>query len=324
MAHEIDMSNSRANMAYVGQKPWHGFCNELPENASLEVWSTAAGFDWKALVTEIVAKGDDDIKIDSHKALIRSDTKDVLSVVSKNYKPVQPQEVLGFFSDLVVGLDAGFKMETAGCLRGGRKIWALAKNVDGFSLDKTDHIEQYLLMATSFDRSLPTVAQLTSTRVVCANTLRVATADKSDAIRVTHNRNFDVELAKRTLGIKDRWQKFAEQCAKMADTKITEDDCRRFLAECVAESNPHKTTDDILEDDDNEIFNRLMELNFSAPGQNLATSTGTVWGALNAVTYWVDHDINAKSQDNRLDSAWFGRGARVKQFAHDRALELVG
>ena len=24
MAHELDFSNGRANMAYVGEKPWHG------------------------------------------------------------------------------------------------------------------------------------------------------------------------------------------------------------------------------------------------------------------------------------------------------------
>ena len=29
MAHELDMTNNRANMAYVGDKPWHGLGQEL-------------------------------------------------------------------------------------------------------------------------------------------------------------------------------------------------------------------------------------------------------------------------------------------------------
>ena len=38
MAHEIDMSNNRANMAFVGEIPWHGLGQELTEDADLNTW----------------------------------------------------------------------------------------------------------------------------------------------------------------------------------------------------------------------------------------------------------------------------------------------
>ena len=52
-------------------------------------------------------------------------------------------------------------------------------------------------------------------------------------------------------------------------------------------------------------------------------SKDTAWGLLCAVTEFVDHEKQARSQDNRLDSAWFGQGAVIKQRALDHALQLV-
>lgn len=49
----------------------------------------------------------------------------------------------------------------------------------------------------------------------------------------------------------------------------------------------------------------------------------TAWGLLNAVTEYVDHERRARSPEYRLDSAWFGQGAVIKQRALDTALKLV-
>ena len=58
-------------------------------------------------------------------------------------------------------------------------------------------------------------------------------------------------------------------------------------------------------------------------GADLAAANGTAWGLLNAVTQYVDHERRARSQDYRLDSAWFGQGAQIKAKALDRALALI-
>lgn len=328
MAHEIDMSNNRANVAYRNEVPWHRLGSKMPENADIQEWKKTAGLDWEAMVAPLLAQvqiGDeeyDTVECLSNKALIRSDTHDVLSVVSNGYKPVQPSDIMDFFVDLVDGIDAGFKMETAGSLRGGRKIWALAKNELGFNIGGNDQVDQYMLMATSFDRSLPTIALLTSVRVVCANTLHVATKGR-EGIRITHNRKFDPEKTKEILGI-SKWQIFSQQCTKFADRKMEDDESRRFVAECLATLSPTKDADYYYdEQEDNDVFKRIWDLRQSAPGQQLDTAKGTLWGDVGAITYYVDHDIKAKSDDNRLDSQWFGRGARVKNFAYDLASTLV-
>jgi len=44
---------------------------------------------------------------------------------------------------------------------------------------------------------------------------------------------------------------------------------------------------------------------------------------LNAVTEFIDHQRRAKTVDHRLDSAWFGTGAAVKNRALEQAMSLV-
>lgn len=102
------------------------------------------------------------------KVLYRSDTKAPLSVVSARYQVVQPAQILEFYSDLTeVG---GFELETAGVLKAGPKLWALAKTGQSATLKGRDTVNGYLLLATACDGSLATTAQFTSVRVVCNNT----------------------------------------------------------------------------------------------------------------------------------------------------------
>ncbi|MEI1674821.1 hypothetical protein V8Q10_11840 [Acinetobacter baumannii] len=41
MTHQIE------TMAFVGQTPWHGLGNQLPQNQPIEIWAQQAGMDWR-------------------------------------------------------------------------------------------------------------------------------------------------------------------------------------------------------------------------------------------------------------------------------------
>jgi hypothetical protein len=58
-------------------------------------------------------------------------------------------------------------------------------------------------------------------------------------------------------------------------------------------------------------------------GSDMASASGTAWGLLNGITEFVDHSRRARSQDYRLDSAWFGQGALIKEKAYVEALKLA-
>lgn len=177
MAHLVE------NMAYVGAEPWHGLGNALPHNQSIEVWQRSAGMDWEVRETEVLySVATEGLHLKPYKdgkVLYRSDTLAPLSVVGNRYQVVQPREVLEFYRDLVSA--GGFELETAGVLKEGRKLWALAKTGQETILKGGDRVKAYLLLATSCDGTLATTAQFTSVRVVCNNTLQLAVGDRAGA-----------------------------------------------------------------------------------------------------------------------------------------------
>ena len=66
----------------------------------------------------------------------------------------------------------------------------------------------------------------------------------------------------------------------------------------------------------------IVALFESAPGQDLSSANETLWGAVNAVTYYADH-VHSGTAGDRLDSAWFGAGYTLKEKAWAEANVLV-
>ena len=317
MAHLVE------TMAFVRETPWHGLGNRLPDNQPLEVWLEAAGMDWEIKTTDVLFRVGTGNNFNVHpnpdaKVLYRSDTLAPLSVVSPRYKVVQPKEILEFYRDLVsIG---GFELETAGVLKEGKKLWALAKTGDETVLKGGDRVKGYLLLATSCDGTLATTAQFTSVRVVCNNTLQIATDDRVGAIKVPHSTTFDPIAVKIALGVGvSAWQTFEEQSQALASRKVNRIDVTKYIIEVLGDRNAP-----IAEQPNEKALKTVIDL-FAGKGKgsSLASSEGTAWGLVNAVTEYVDHHRRARSQDYRLDSAWFGQGAGIKEKAWTEALKLV-
>ncbi len=58
-------------------------------------------------------------------------------------------------------------------------------------------------------------------------------------------------------------------------------------------------------------------------GQDLTSAKETLWGAVNAITYYADH-VRSGPAGDRLESAWFGAGCALKEKAWVKAGVLVG
>ena len=317
MAHLVE------TMAFARETPWHGLGNRLPDKQPLEVWLEAAGMDWEIKTTDVLFRVGMGNNFNVHpnpdaKVLYRSDTLAPLSVVSPRYKVVQPKEILEFYRDLVsIG---GFELETAGVLKEGKKLWALAKTGEETVLKGGDRVKGYLLLATSCDGTLATTAQFTSVRVVCNNTLQIATDDRVGAIKVPHSTKFDPMAVKIALGVgASAWLAFEEQAQALASRKVNRIDVTKYIIEVLGDRNAP-----IAEQPNEKALKTVIDL-FAGKGKgsSLASSEGTAWGLVNAVTEYVDHHRRARSQDYRLDSAWFGQGAGIKEKAWTEALKLV-
>jgi phage/plasmid-like protein (TIGR03299 family) len=320
MTHLID------NMAYIGQTPWHGLGNRLTANRPIEDWVIQAGLNWRIEETPVrFLIGDrgylGEIKaFPDSKVLYRSDTHDPLSVVGHRYNVVQPQEILEFYRDLTEV--SGFALETAGSLKGGRKIWALARTGQSTALKGKDVSNAYILLATACDGTMATTAQFTSIRVVCNNTLAVALNQQSTgAVKVPHRSVFDADSVKQQLGITvSSWDQFMYRMKVLSERRVKHHEAKNYLLRVFSDPNKAVTGANTNE---RAMAKSLSLFEGEGRGATLPSAEGTAYGLLNAVTEFIDHERRARSVDSRLDSAWFGQGATIKRKALDEALLMV-
>jgi phage/plasmid-like protein (TIGR03299 family) len=321
MAHLIE------NMAYVGTAPWHGLGNRLTEKQSLEVWQREAGMNWKIQESPVHFKADKVGALGTihsfpeQKVLYRSDTKAALSVVSQRYQVVQPRDVLEFYRDLTDV--SGYELETAGVLKGGRKFWALARTGQSATLKGNDEVNGYLLLATSCDGTLATTATPTAVRVVCNNTLAIALDGTTRAIKVPHSTRFDPQAVKKQLGIAvSQWDGFMYRMRALSERKVQWHEAMSFFMSVLCDTAPDDPLPEVIPNE--RALRRVQNLYEGAGrGSTMPSVSGTAWGLLNAITEYVDHERRARSVEYRMDSAWFGQGAIIKQRALSAALQLV-
>lgn len=319
MAHMIDTTTGTAAIAYVGQEPWHGLGQQLTEGATIQEWTVQAGLNYTVLESPVLFKTPATTEPQAwpnRKVLHRSDTGAPLAVVSDGYHAVQPSEIMGFFGKLAdIG---GFTLETAGALSDGRRIWALAKVGEEREIAglPRDSVKPYLLLGTSYDGTMATIAKFTPIRVVCNNTITLALdRDAKAGVRVLHRERFDADKVRTELGIvQDSYERFMFDARRLAGEAMSETACDAFVQELM---QPYQQGAKPV--NESRAYKRIIELfRGAAIGSDIPGVAGTRWQALNAVTQLVDHE-RGRSANTRLESAWFGTGATIK----NRALELL-
>jgi phage/plasmid-like protein (TIGR03299 family) len=318
------MSNDRANMAFAGDTPWHGLGQAMDADAPLEIWAQQAGMEWeiKESVVEYKA-GSNILQFPERKVLYRSDTLKPLSAVSQTYCVVQPKDVLEFYRDLID--TAGFKMRTAGVLFGGKKFWALA-DIGKSAKVKANEFGGYLLLATACDGSMATVGQFTSVEVVCNNTLRMAVqnADGTTKPRVSipHNTTFDPDKVKRELGLAaGSWDAYINDVRQLAERPVTNREAVQWLIDVFGD--PELSPADQAAGDA-KIMKMIHSLfTTDGAGHELEGRAGTLLGLVSATTEYYDYHTGHRTVDGRLDKAWFGETAAMKQKAWDTAMLLA-
>lgn len=317
MAHNIEIIDGQAQMAYVGSTPWHGLGVRLNEDATPEEMMKAAGLDWR--VRELSSFVE--MKIDGKKkriptgmkGLVRETDGRVLTQVGKNWNPVQNEEAFNFFEEYVTA--GNMKMHTAGSLADGQIVWALAKVDDDFTLFNGDTVESYLLFSNPHQYGKTIDIRFTPIRVVCNNTLTLSLSQSAkNEVKLNHRQAFDAEEVKELLGIAHfKMDKYKEMATFLGSKRTTDDTMKAYFGELMGMS---KTKEDEL----SRTAKRAMELVQEQPGANYAE--GSWWSAFNAVTYMTDHELG-RAADTRMQSAWYGNNRKLKLKALDLALDMA-
>ena len=350
MAHQIEQ------IAYVGETPWHGLGNQLSPHQPIEVWAQQAGMDWRIESSDVSYMAQNErgqsiiMPYEEQRVLYRSDTHAPLSVVSQRYQEVQPKQILEFYRDLTE--QSGFELETAGVLKGGKKFWALAKTGQTSALKGKDVSNGYILLATACDGTLATTAQFTSIRVVCNNTLAIALKGQNSSagvVKVPHSTKFDAEKIKQQLGISVRaWEDHMYEMKQLSQRKVTQTEAAAYfdavfnntslsvpeqedgiiqfyrnVAMQAQSNNPATKADNKTEPNGRAMSKVMTMFNGQGRGAELSSAKDTAYGLLCSITEFTDHKRRAMSQNHRLDSAWFGAGAGLKQRGLEQALAMI-
>lgn len=352
MAHQFESG------IFAHKAAWHGLGIVLDHHPSIEDALVLAGLDWEVGKLPLYAKLADGeaIEVAGHKAIVRESDSSVLGVVTDQYVPLQNKQAFEVFAPLVD--DGTLKIETAGSLMGGRKVWIQCAYTDPVEIIPGDLIKPYVALATGHDGGMSVRIKDTSIRVVCNNTAEMAgfTLDgdaegqrgatdfaiahvgdvlgKSKAARDTIEamRKQAIETVKlyRAMSVQPVNDEFVRKLVK----EVFDQDYQRAV-KLIAKFRQREEMADVhlredtrraiaelekMLDKESRIERQIVDAFHNAPGADIAGETA--WGAFNAATYYIDHlsgGGNGNGADRRLTSSWFGAGAQKRR----KALSLV-
>lgn len=315
MAHEIETIayayNAGSNdSAY--QVPWHGLgvpvSNDLTPHQMLE----KAGLNWKVHSVPCFIEVDGKKIATGKHALYRDSDFRVLTHTSDDWKEVQNSELADFMSEFC--LAGKLEMNTMGSLRMGNMVWGLAKLKESFDAVKNDKVDSYLLFSNPHEYGRCVDIRFTAIRVVCNNTLTLALEKRGDlAVRLNHRKKFDPELVKKALGISSKhMNSYKEMAQYMSKKKFSVDSLVNYYKEVFptySKNDPDKLSRPA------ELAQEHLD---TQPGGNFAK--GSWWQAYNSATFTIDH-LMGRSNDTRLQSAWYGPNRQRKIVALEKAIE---
>lgn len=321
MAHELEVVDGNASMAYVGETPWHGLGKRVPADVSPEQMLDAAGLNWEVEKVPMFYNTESGPVLTKSRALIRSSDKKLLTVINDSWNPVQNREAFEFFNDFVSAGD--MEMHTAGSLRDGKMVWAMAQIKDSFELFGGDKVEGFLLFSNphEFGRSID--IRFTPVRVVCNNTLTLALDEHAKhAVKVNHRSQFDGDAVKETLGIaKDRLQRYKEQALFLGQKKYKKESIIEYFNRVFPSLSKDEFKKlELTKAPISRQAEEAMAVLHTQPGARFAE--GSWWQAFNTVTYMADHKLG-RSQDSRLSSSWYGLNRAKKEKALELAIDYA-
>ena len=248
--------------------------------------------------------------------VVRTDTQDLLGIVSKAYEVVQNDSLLRMAEfireeadmDSVVVLKNGARLAFTATLRGATK-----EVVPG------DKVFRRLVGYLGHDGKTGCGAIFTNVRVVCANTLAAALSSDNKT-SIIHKTGANTSFDKLITSIDTARQTFGQEIQSMkelAQTQCSIDDFRYFLEKVYEKDLKDSKSIDDLKKTQQIIRSYNWGFGTDIPGVN-----GTLWGALNAVTEF-ETSTKRGNKKSKFMKANFGTGlttsARAFAIAQDMA-----
>lgn len=289
VAHEVE------TMFSAREVPWHGLgvITESELNAADAL--KTAGLDWTVekepcfLAVDPTNPDSGFIEVPNKYITVRQSDRAPLGVVGEDYRIMDNYEAFAFTDNLI---GEGAHYSTAGSLFGGRRVFMTA--ILNEQMVAGDLVRNYLVLTNSHDGASPAKAMLSPTRVVCANTLRIAISGAVHSWSIRHTKNLMDRYAEaqRALQISSVYtDALKAKAEEMALVKISPLVLSSFITDLFDGAKKagerHWATQKKLDD---------FMLRLDAP--DLANHKGTMWGVYQALTDHNAHRTSISSNPN--------------------------
>ena len=312
----------------LGGLDWDAIARPVFFNAGQQVFHNDDGDSDDSIrynVTESALEDGNIIHVPGAQAIVRSSDNAVLGMAGKKYRILQNREAFSFFNPFLQ--DGQAHIETAMSLDGGRKVCILAKiNAKAEEVTDGDEVNAYLLLFNSHDGTTAVGILFTPIRVVCENTLNMALnlakgkKKGNGSVKIRHTAGMKeslgvvqeaIDLGRRTFDVTiDLYRRMQRKQLPIAGLQ-------KYLR--TVWDVPAAVQD---EKDFPRAFKKIEELVENGAGTQIKGVKGTVWGAYNAVTEWIDHE-RGRNDSTRLQASWFGTGVALRDRALSVASEIV-
>ena len=261
------------------------------------------------------------ITTNKHFATVREDTKTILGIVGPDYQVVQNRELAYLCERLANTND--IKVETAGSLNGGQRVWIQMKG-DAFDVGpKYDTNIPMTLFTNGHDGMWSLNCLPTSIRVICQNTLNMALNQgkkNNMIISLKHVGNMQDRLESMLIAVeefKHRSELFRENAQLLGSKEVNTEFIQRFWTELYVNmfGDIHDSPMNESQSEDNKSAMSTLNKWANTFDSEVKHSGANLWTAMNAVTYWLDHQQiyrGVNKSENKFVDVLFGNGAKEK------------
>lgn len=243
--------------------------------------------------------------------IARSDTGATLSYQRDSYHLV-PNSAFGEIIDAILGTERGtVKLETGGCLAGGKKVWMLARLDEPHQVRAAGRIDAsysfpFLGVTSDHTGKASCCARLTEVRIVCGNTFALSEAEgkRTGAVfSFSHRGNWRERLdeARGALQFaRQENQDYIETMSDLLGIAVTPAQEKLWLAEFLPVP-PEGATDRSMANI--EAARAVVRGFLDGPTVEGAGIRGTAYGLVQAAGEWADHGRKSVSWESKFTRA---------------------
>lgn len=224
------------------------------------------------------------VEVENRKAMVTSDTSDVLGIFKGGYSGHAYKEWL--IENVASILDDDLGIGSAGLLRNRAQAWVSIEVPETITTPEGIEFRPNLVACTSFDGSLATTYKRTVGIVVCDNTLSGALGEEGQAFKVKHSRYSAMKIAdaREALAIvHSMGEAFAAEVAELCATKVSDAAWRKVLDIVIPLPEDEGRGLTMANNKRDEVINLYRSDARCAPW------TGTAYGVLQTFNTWNHH-----------------------------------